>query len=221
MAEQCDTFLSFTDEDLAKFVAEKLKANDIRFVIEKSKPLLDTSLVDTSLDQNIHIKLQRVDFQKGHKVLEDYYKAQIDQVDNGYFLFFFTDEELREIISKPDEWGHFNYQLAQKILKERGYGIDDTELVDLKEERIKDLAQPERAGRLLLFFGYCFIPFGIIVGFLIGRHLFYSRRTLPNGQMVFYYTDADRRHGNRIMIISGVIFILSILVLAIVTINES
>jgi predicted Rdx family selenoprotein len=221
MVEQFETFLNFNDEDLARFVAEKLKDNNVEFIVEKSKPLLDASLVDTSIDRNIHIKLRRQDFQKGDQALEDYYKAQLTNIDSEYYLLSFSDDELKDVITKPDEWGHFNYQLAQKLLKERGHDIEESMLSKLKADRIKDLAQPEKASRLLLFFGYCFIPFGLIVGFLIGRHLFHSKKPLPNGQLVFSYTEADRKHGNRIMIITGVIFILSIVFWAIMLIKDS
>jgi hypothetical protein len=221
MVEQFETFLNFNDEDLARFVGEKLKDNNVEFIVEKSKPLLDASLVDTSIDRNIHIKLKRQDFQKGNQALEDYYKTQLNNVDPEYYLLGFSDDELKDVISKPDEWGHFDYQLAQKLLKERGHDIEEGILTKLKENRIKDLAQPEKASRLLLFFGYCFIPFGVIIGFLIGRHLFHSKKPLPNGQPVFSYRETDRKHGNRIMIIAGVIFILSIVFWAIMFIKES
>jgi hypothetical protein len=221
MADQFETFLSFNDEDLANFVGEKLKDNNIEFTVEKSKPILDSSFVDTSIDRNIHIKLKRQDFRKGHQALEDYYKTQLNNVDPEYFLLSFSDDELKDVISKPDEWGHFNYQLAQNLLKERGHNIEEGLLTKLKEDRIKDLAQPEKASSLLVFFGYCFIPFGLIIGFFIGRHLFYSKKSLPNGNQVFSYRETDRKHGNRIMIITGILFIISLVFWAIMFIKDS
>jgi hypothetical protein len=221
MTSEFETFLSFNDEELAATVAETLKSSDIRFVVDKSKPLFDSTLVDTSIDRNIHIKLRRSDFLKGHKVLEDYYQSLLNNVDPEYYLLSFSDEELKEIITKPDEWGHFDYQLAQKLLKERGFAMDDSILTKLKEERIWDLAQPEKASKLLLIFGYCFIPFGIVIGFFIGRHLLYNKRTLPNGEAIFSYRESDRKHGSRIMIISGLMFILSIIGWIIMLIHDN
>ncbi|MBP7555153.1 MAG: hypothetical protein KA821_02735 [Chitinophagaceae bacterium] len=221
MENQFEAFMNFNDEELTVFVAEKLKENNIEFVVEKSKALLDAGFVDTSIEQRIHIKLKPQDFKKANQVLEDYYKAQLNNIDPDYYLLSFSDEELNDVIARPDEWGHFDYQLALKLLKERGHEIEEDRLAKLKEERIKDLAQPEKAGGWLLFFGYCFIPFGVIVGFLIGRHLFYSKKILPNGQLVFSYRERDRKHGNTIMIIAGTIFLLCLLFLAIFLIKES
>ncbi len=221
MPEQFETFLSFNDEEMAVAVAEKLQNSSIEFVVEKSKPLLDTSFVDTTINQNIHIKLRRSDFQKGHKALEDYYQTQLDNLDQDYYLLSFSTDELKELVAKPDEWGHFDFQLAQKLLKERGHEINADSINKLKEDRIKELAEPEKASKLLLFFGYCFIPFGVIVGYFIGRHLFYSKKTLPNGQVVFSYRESDRKHGDRIMIISGILLILSLAFLIVTKMKEN
>ena len=211
MAEQFETFLNFNDEDLARFVADKLNDKNVEVILERSKPLLDPSLVDTSINPSIHIKLKRKDFHKGNQVLEDYYKTQVNNVDPGYYLLSFTDDELKDVISKPDEWGHFDYQLAQKLLKERGHGIEDGILAKLKEDRLSDLARPEKAGGLLLLFGYFFVPFGVVIGFFIGHHLFYNKKPLPTGQLVFTYREVDRRHGKWIIILAGVLFIVSII----------
>jgi hypothetical protein len=221
MADQFETFLSFSDSELAVIIAEKLKDKNVHFLVERSKPLLDTSMVDTSINQNIHVKLQRQDFERAHIILEDYYKGQLGNIDKDYYLFSFSNDELKDIISKPDEWGHFDYQLAQKLLKERGDEISEETITKMKSQRMKQLAEPEKASGLLIFFGYCFIPFGIIVGYIIGRHLFYSTRTLPNGQMVFTYQDSDRKHGNRIIIIAGIFFMVSIVFWAIVAIRDN
>ncbi|MEO8405929.1 MAG: hypothetical protein ABI480_15085 [Chitinophagaceae bacterium] len=213
MTSQFETFLNFNDIESANIVTEKLKENGIEHIIDRSKPLLDTSIVGSSFDQNFHVKLRRMDFQKGHKALEEYYKTQVDNVSNDYYLMSFSDDELKDIIAKPDEWGHFNYQLAQKLLKDKGIEVSERTLNELKEKRINKLAQPEKASRFLLILGYGFIPFGAIIGFLIGRHLFYSKKTLPDGKVVFSYFESDRRHGHRIMIICGVFILLAIVFL--------
>jgi hypothetical protein len=215
MMDVFQTFHSFNDMDLANELAEKLKQRNIEFIIEKSKPLLDSSFVNTSLEQNIHIKLQPNDFEKAHVALEDYYKAQLNNIDSDYYLFSFSNDELKEIIAKSDEWGYLDYQLARKLLKERGEEINDEAANKLRQDRIKSLSEPEKAGKLLLFFGYCFIPFGIIIGFFIGRHLFYNKRLLPNGKTIFNYREPDRKHGYRIMIIAGILFVLAIIFLLI------
>src|SRR5690348_14902569 len=145
MINPFETFLSFSDDNLATLAAEKLQKSKIDFFIERSKPLLDESIIGNSIDQNIHIKIRRTDFQSAHKALEDYYQTQLENIDKDYYLLSFSIDELKEIVAKPDEWGHFNYQLAQKLLKEQGLEVDPVTLTRLKEDRIKELAKPEKA----------------------------------------------------------------------------
>jgi hypothetical protein len=58
-------------------------------------------------------------------------------------LFNFSDEELFDHLAKPDEWLAFDYQLAQKILDERGKQVDKEFLNSLKKAKIETLAKPE------------------------------------------------------------------------------
>ena len=62
-------------------------------------------------------KTSRTHFQRGHKALEDYYQTQLENVDKDYYLLSFSNDAMKEDL-KPDEWEHFDFQLAQKLLKE-------------------------------------------------------------------------------------------------------
>ena len=120
MIDQFEAFQSYSDIELVNQITEKLQQNQIEFIIDKSKPLLDSGLVDTSFERDIHIKLKRKDFQKGHKVLEDFYKPQLEGIDADYYLFSFSNDELNEIISRPDEWGLFRLPVSTKIIERPG-----------------------------------------------------------------------------------------------------
>ena len=60
------------------------------------------------------------DFPRAHLALKAYYQAQLSTMDPDYYLFSFTDTELLEIVTHPDEWGHLDYALAKKLLADRG-----------------------------------------------------------------------------------------------------
>jgi hypothetical protein len=139
----------------------------------------------------------------------------LDEVDKDYYLFSFSDAELAEIISRPDEWGHLDYQLAQKILKERGKGIDDSEIELLKFRRFNELAEPESTNDIWIVLGYVasltggiFGILGGFIGILAGWSLAYWKKTLPDGQKVYVYNDQARRHGKVMIILSVVTSIL-------------
>ena len=196
-------FQSFNDPQLAQEVAERLRQEDIPVEIENTSPALDPVIIGSTLDAHVRIKVRQQDFEKAHAILEKDYGAQLDSVEKDYYLFQFTDKELFEIIEKPDEWGAFDYKLAQKILTERGHNVRPEQIARIKHERIKEISRPEKISKSWIFFGYflavllspCAIFFGLTIVTL--------KKTLPNGQRIYSYTEADRKHGIKIFAISS------------------
>lgn len=214
MAEQFLTFHTFSDEEIATDFAEKLADAHIEYKLELVPKMLSGGIIGTSSSPDVIIKLSPDDFEKAHESLGNYYKKLIGGVEADYYLFEFSNKELFEIISKPDEWGYLDYQLAQKILNDRGQLVDSTTIQKYKDDRINKLAEPGKASKSLIVLGYCFfLPFGSFVSILIGRHLLYDKKTLPNGQSVFSFTDKDHRHGKRMIKIGIIILIASLIVL--------
>ena len=139
MQEELLTFQKFKDIDIANDIAEKLKVANIHFEIEDDEKFFDPTFAKNPMQNEIRIKLKSIDFLKANEVLDDYYKSQTDNIDKDYYLFSFTDQELLEILTKADEWGRLDNQLAQKILKERGKEINPEELEILTNKRINEL----------------------------------------------------------------------------------
>jgi hypothetical protein len=73
------------------------------------------------VDPEINLMLRPEDFTRARTVLEQYYDTLVENTDPDYYLLQFTDVELLELVSKPEEWGIFDHALARKMLKERGY----------------------------------------------------------------------------------------------------
>lgn len=202
MADTYLTFQKFNDAGLAQQIAERLKQNGINYLIENNQKFFDPSFANNTIDPDIIIKLRSEDFVKAHKALDEYYQKHLENVEEDYYLFTFTNDELREIITKPDEWGHFDYQLANKILRDRGKEIPAEEAAFLKTQRIKKLAQPEKEGSYWIYVGYFSAIFGGLFGIFIGWALAYLKKTLPNGERVFAYNENERKHGMTMLFIS-------------------
>jgi hypothetical protein len=225
MPEEYLPFHSFYDPSPVTAFTEKLSENGIDFKIENNPGVLDQTFIGVSSGETITIKLKSKDFKRAHECLADYYSADIDAVDNSYYLFSFSDAELVEIVTKPDEWGYFDYQLAQKILKDRNYVIDQGMLENLKAKRNDELAKPKKAsassyviGYFIVFLGlmtllsgelnqYSFSYLIVTISGLIGSTIYKSRKTLPNGEVVFSYEEYDRKNGKILMYISIIVII--------------
>jgi hypothetical protein len=229
MSEQFLPFQSFSDIELAKLLSEKLSDNKIEPQLEKAAHILDSNILGTSSSPDFTIKLRSEDFIRAHQSLEEYYKKQIDDIEPDYYLFDFSNDELKEIIAKPDEWNPLDYQLSQKILADRGVFIDSNKIQTLKAERKKELSKPEKPGSIFIIIGYffCFtglvailtiltggeknyFPTSLLLSVFFGHHLINYKKTLPDGQLVYSYGESDRWHG-RVIFYSSLFFLFFII----------
>ena len=204
MTETFLTFQKFNNIELAKATAEVLESNGIAYELENYQTFFDPSYANNKVDLDIALKIQPAEFKKARQVLEDTYAAGLESTEADYYLFEFSDSELIEIITKPDEWGPFDYQLAQKILRDRGKEINPEVAELLRERRLDELKKPEKKGGAWVPFGYFLAIFGSIIGLIVGWTFYYLRKTLPNGERVYAYDEPIRKHGKRILIISFV-----------------
>ena len=132
-------------------------------------------------------------------------------VDSSHYLYSFSEEELLDILLKPDEWSVFDFELSRKILKERGKDFSPGVLDLIKKRRIEELAKPEPSQSTWIFAGYLFAFTTGVIGALIGWHLMVFKKTLPDGKRVYGHNESDRRHGQFIFVIGTLITFLTIL----------
>jgi hypothetical protein len=174
MAAHFQTFQQFNDPGLASAVADKLQAQQIDCIVEKVKPLLEPGFFRNTVEQTIHLKVRADDLEKAHKALEEHYGRRLQDVEPDYYLLSFTDKELLEILSKPDEWGHFDYVLARALLAERGLEIPDETIGEMKRQRLLQLAReadPEEEPDGLVVFGELLDDFFRVVKKQMGKVL--------------------------------------------------
>ncbi len=147
------------------------------------------------LTKDIRVKIQQEDFDKVNELLLQRSSVDINEIDKEYHLFSFADEELVEIVSKPDEWSHYDYSLALKILKERGKEVSPELAAILRKNRVAELARPEPATGIWIAAGYAFALIGGLVGIIMGIHIYSHKKLLPNGDKVYGFKEEDRKHG--------------------------
>lgn len=227
MAQALLPFQNFQDEILANDFAEKLKENDIYCEVAKSPQFLDSNIIGSASSPGFIIKIRSEDFEKAHIALGNHFETMIEEADKDYYLFNFSDIELLEIIRNQDEWGYFDYQLARKILMEKGLFPDADTIVQWKDERKKVLSKPEKNGDFIYIVGYVLIvagvflsrnmlrgessvfPVGFLLSIFLGNHLIVDKKVLPNGETVFSYSAAVRRHGKAIVTIAAILLVFS------------
>lgn len=214
MGKMIPTFVTyelFHDKDSSREFIRILKKHRIEHRFEDDSPTFDPSFVNHDFHKGFRIKIQPKDFQQVDELMVRIAESQFTQVTPDYFLFSFTNKELLNVIAKRDEWGHFNFAFAQKLLRDRGVPVSQDQLIMFYQKRIEELAKPKNESGVWIFTGYIFAFLGGLIGLFIGWHLMTFKKTLPNGQQVNGYSTKDRVHGKYIVVISVCVLLLVIL----------
>lgn len=206
------TYKKFNEESDVEYLTDVLKANQVPFEVTVDRDSLDTLYGANHLTKYFYVKIRREDFEKVNSILFGLSEKELDSLDKGHYLFDFTDEELFEILSKPDEWSEMDYSLSKRILSVRGKDVNEHTIELLRKQRIKELSKPEEGHRLWIYAGYIFALLGGLLGIFIGWHLSTFKKTLPNGSRIYGYSQTDRSHGNNILIIGIVMFLISLII---------
>ena len=121
--------------------------------------------------------------------------------DSSHYLHEFNEEELYEILRKPDEWSNYDHAYSQKLLKSRGHEIDLEKIKSFTEKRYEELSKPEKSSQLQIVAGYIFACIGGLLGIMIGWYIWKSTKTLSDGKKTFVYEQEDRQHAKTIAIL--------------------
>jgi hypothetical protein len=115
--------------------------------------------------------------------------ADIAALPKDYYLFGFTTEKLSQIITtEKDEWGEFDYALAQHLLTQRGENIADIKAAAASFTPYK----PENMRTALRIFlvALCFAGNPIP---LISAYKYYTATVVnSNGKLVHQYNESTR-----------------------------
>lgn len=168
----------------------------------------DPSFANNQLTSNFTVQLALADFERGTQLLNKLNEHALSQIAPDHYLFRFTDEELMDIVVKPDEWSALDVALAGQLLRQRGRDVSLDALQLLRQRRVAELAQPDQDHKALVRGGYLSAMLGGIIGIGIGYQLYTSRKQLPTGQRVYAYSPTDRVHGIRMMVLGTCVFIL-------------
>ncbi|MGM9479198.1 hypothetical protein ACS5PU_22445 [Pedobacter sp. GSP4] len=210
MATDFVTFRRFNDQAAAIELAEIFKENNMAVELEDVSANFDITFANNEIDKDYRVKLKPEDFEAANSLLQQLAIKDLADIDPDYYIFDFSNDELKEIIEKQDEWSSLDFLLAQKILRERGVDINIEQIQAFKLKRIDELAEPDKSPKSLITAGYILAFICAPVAILIGTYLRNHKKTLPNGERVFGYSTADRAQGERILIIG--VFLLIVLV---------
>ncbi len=227
------TFSRYATREEAGAVASVLQQHGIASQIEVEQGLLDEHILGTQYSDKILLRISDSDFAKAQAVILEETKVDLAEVDEDYMLLTFTDDELKDVIAKPDEWGAYNYNVALALLQQRGVQIDKHDEAALHTKRIDELSVPRELDDNWLLMGYGFSTIGIAAGFtgstsalmllysfsllpgllgiVLGLYIIRTKRILPDGTQMYSFSEKARKHGLYMIILALVCIILTVL----------
>jgi len=204
MKEEFLIFQKLNSESQAAEFGSLLSENKVEFLIENSSINFDPILSNNEFGKEYCIRIKKNDFEKANDILREKAKTEINEVQDDYYLLSYSNEELIDVIEKSDEWNKLDVELAHKLLKERGNEITTEQINEFRKQRVLELSKPEDGQNVYIIIGYVFALLGGLLGIFIGWHLLTFKKTLPNGNLIYAYSENDRKQGNRIVILGGV-----------------
>lgn len=189
------TYQKFNDPALANELAGLLDEHRIKYYIEEETSGFDPSMVMSNAAVDYAVKIKDKDFEQVNQLIKEAESKNIEGIDEDYYLYDFTNDELMDVLTKADEWSALDYVLAQKILTKRGKSFTEKDIAAIKEKRMEELKAADPPQTTWIILGYLFAVIGGILGLFIGWHLKSYKKTLPDGERVYAYTENDRWHG--------------------------
>ncbi|GAA3989564.1 hypothetical protein [Hymenobacter antarcticus] len=168
-------------------------------------------MANNATDTRFVVRLHLADFERARQVEDEENEALMAEAAPDHYLFGFSDDELFDILVKPDEWNSYDVSLARHVLRQRGREVSPDTVQLLRRHRVAEMAKPEPSQKTWIVAGYLFAAVGGILGMAIGWHLHYHKKMLSDGTQVRAFSARDRLHGFRILLLGVVGLFVSLL----------
>ncbi|WBA42118.1 hypothetical protein [Hymenobacter canadensis] len=197
-------YQTFLTAEAAQPLLQLLKQQEIPFETSSDQHSFDPAFAYNATRAQFTVKLRQQDFLTARGLEAAVNEQRTTEVEDDHYLFGFTDDELFDILAKPDEWSNFDVTLARRILQQRGRDVSEDTVQLLRQNRLAALARPEKSQRTWIVAGYALALLGGVIGLFIGWHLASHKKLLPDGRQVPAFAAADQTHGRRILALGAV-----------------
>ncbi len=211
-------YRSYQDNETAReLLLNILDQNNIPYEVEITHSELNVYTGKASWIPPVVVKIQADNFEKVNALIET--DTALVTIPERHFLISFSNEELTDVLQKQDEWGTDNYNIARKLLEQRGKPVPQAALDKYKTERMEALAKPTTVEPVWLSLAFASAIAGGIFAIIFGRMIYTSTKILPNGKRVYVYDAASRKNGFALYMIGIAVLALYIAILFVVAIK--
>ena len=200
-------FQTFSLQEEALELNNLLKEGQVRSTFHDSNKT-SSNVLNPTIVSSFSIYVHEDDFKKANVILEKQAEKIINNINKDHYLFFFTNDELYDILFKKDEWSQIDFQLAKQILTDRGETINQQILDQIERKRMNEIVSEKQiASSMLIYIGFITAVLGGFIGIMISLSLT-SKKVLPNGKKTYNYCDRNVKEGKRMMNVAILFIIL-------------
>ena len=222
-------FQQFTEKDQAIRTAATLEKKGIYVDVEENLGALDSNFIGQQFQSPYILKVRGSDFTRARSILMESTVINLEEVDEDYMLLQFSDDELIDVMSNIEDWGVYNYKLAEVLLRQRDVAIPFEQIEAAEQSRLEEKAKPSSFSIVWILLGYIvtfwgsglygylqtssfnFVVVPSFFALIIGWLLTFSKRTLPDGSRRFYFNRFARVNGGIIFVSSIVLYLIFII----------
>lgn len=205
----------YSERDAAPLI-DALKNSNIPYEVEVPPLIMDTVMGGDPHTPRIFVKVRRQDFTQIEQLTEAHMLAHLEKSApplEDHFLYNFSNDELLDVLRKPDSWSVDAVVIARHLLQQRGVQISPEEIQHMRTEHQQTLRQPQAGSRqwiialyLLAVLNAAFL-LPILIAYLgvlctcIGMGYYYWRGTAldSNGERYLLFDAATQQHGRQIV----------------------
>ena len=191
-------------EEAEELLIELTKAG-VQAEVRENSDVLDITFSGRPATE-FHVLIPKDRFATAEAIAHRLAQDDIEQASKDHYLYDFTDDELGDVLRKRDAWSAFDFELAKKILLERGTILDESVISGWREDRMERLSRPDKAKWWWLAIGYASAFMGGFLAVIIGWYIMNGKKTLPDGSLVHAYGHSTNIHGQRIFW-TGMVFL--------------
>jgi hypothetical protein len=208
------TVKEFQDRELLGDYVDLFEKAEIPFSVEDSKPRFDASFANDESRRYYRINVAPVNLGSALELCERMDQKIMAELPHDYYLFQFSDEELREILVRSFEWNSLDVMLAKKLLIERGVPFSEDNIAEERQEIIDELDAPEKIELPIVILGYIFSLLGGAFGLIIALIILNSKKKTIEGHQIPRYNSKTRVHGAYMLVIFAAVIILALVSIA-------
>lgn len=191
------------DSESVDDVTRVLDAEGITYRLGADAPRADLTLLVGSNEPQVIVSVLEDEYDAARAAMEaDSLRTALPP---DHHLLTSTDEEILNIVARPEEWSPYDVAHARRIMNERG--LVPARIETVRKGLLQEIHTGKRAPTSLILAGWVFSLLGGLFGFAIGCSLHYSTEDTPEGKFPTY--DArSRRMGKGMLYLSSIVTIL-------------